>query len=155
MSDEYGRSKSMDKRLAAQGKPAAPQSDQPCELHRKLNCQWMTCQAAPASQPSVPEPITEMRMCEIPYLILHENQLYRFSVAAGCKECADYLNPPAPADPSSKEVMPSGPDATIRFGLRAVTGGAHPVEQHADSPSQLAGSADCVCEKRGSKLVAC
>ena len=62
--------------------------------------------AAPASQPSVPEPITEMRMCEIPYLILHENQLYRFSVAAGCKECADYLNPPAPADPSSKEVMP-------------------------------------------------
>ena len=40
-----------------------PQSDQPCELHRKLNCQWMTCQAAPASQPSVPEPITEMRMC--------------------------------------------------------------------------------------------
>ena len=54
MSDEYGRSKSMDKRLAAQGKPAAPQSDQPCELHRKLNCQWMTCQAAPASQPSAP-----------------------------------------------------------------------------------------------------
>ena len=34
----------------------APQSDQPCELHRKLNCQWMTCQAAPASQQVAPAP---------------------------------------------------------------------------------------------------
>jgi len=38
------------------------------------------------------EPI-EMHSCEISFLILHPNTLYRFTPAPGCQACADYHNP--------------------------------------------------------------
>lgn len=33
--------------------------------------------------------VTEMRLCEAPRLVLHPNQLYRFTVAPGCLQCEE------------------------------------------------------------------
>lgn len=37
--------------------------------------------------------IVEMAICEVPYLILRANVLYRFVVIEGCQACADAVSP--------------------------------------------------------------
>jgi hypothetical protein len=37
------------------------------------------------------EAVTEMRICEVPWLQLCTDQLYRFSAAPGCKGCAEAI----------------------------------------------------------------
>lgn len=48
--------------------------------------------SVPTAQSVDHEPI-EMHSCEINFLILHPNTLYRFTPAPGCQACADYYNP--------------------------------------------------------------
>ena len=56
--------------------------------------QWEAVLAADRQAAESPGPVTEMGMCEIPWLILHAEQLYRFHVMPNCQKCLDYLNPP-------------------------------------------------------------
>lgn len=43
--------------------------------------------------------VTELRLCEVRHLVLHPNQLYRFTTAPGCQLCAAEadLTPPPPS----------------------------------------------------------
>jgi hypothetical protein len=50
--------------------------------------------------------VTHMRMCEIDRLILHENQLYKFSADPNCALCQQYLGKKAKVD---EGLNPKGP----------------------------------------------
>ena len=99
----------------------------------------------PPSQPVAPEEITDMRMCEIHRLTLHENQLYRFTAAPGCQKCADYLNPngatPSSGADTNEVVAPTSEHAiapaTVKEGIESVASSGADARELIEQLSEL------------------
>jgi hypothetical protein len=85
------------------------------ELEAWLDAKVREALAAQPDAPRAKEPtVVEMRVCEIPWLVLNTGVLYRFSSDPECEKCAAYQSPKAP-EPQGDEV------AALRQRLRTAT----------------------------------